>query len=241
MTLKKRVAAMMSVAALLSMVFSGSQSLASSSLIKEQNITPPQTPNGKIFTAFGEHVRLEATPKGFQLHGWGFKNNAEFDVLTFSAEAEWDPAISIYPAITWKGTHFTTLVKLTKPDDYQGNVGFITTNPKGGVGKPFYYQMIVPQYGSSNLAFTTTSMPPAHIGDHYSFRFLVKGGTPPYTFYLVYNSVKGLVLTRAGRNAGLFSGIPVQQAIGGWHYVPVIVWDKMHHATYVVCNLSLSS
>jgi hypothetical protein len=116
-------------------------------------------------------------------------------------------------------------------------VGFF--NPQGGVGKSFNFLMVVPQNGSSNLAITTTSIPPAHIGHHYSFRFLAKGGTPPYTFYLVASLVKGLALTKTGRNAGLFSGVPVQQATGN-QTVPVILWDKMHHAAFAYFPIRLS-
>lgn len=182
-------------------------------------------------------MRVEATLKGLQLNLWGFKNNAEFDHLGFSAEASWAPAISIDKIFSWEGTHNIILVKLTRPDDYQGTVGFF--NPQGGVGKSFNFLMVVPQNGSSNLAITTTSIPPAHIGHHYSFRFLAKGGTPPYTFYLVASLVKGLALTKTGRNAGLFSGVPVQQATGN-QTVPVILWDKMHHAAFAYFPIRLS-
>ncbi len=230
---------MMFMAVLLSIVFPGLQSLASGSLINNQCSGWPQTSNPHSYTAFGQHVRIEATLKGLQLSAWGFKNNGELNILGFNVQGAWDPAVSINTAFSWKGAHYTTLVKLTKPDVYRGAVSFF--NPKGGSGKSFNFTLILPQYGSSKLAFTTTSTPPAaHIGQRYSFIFLAKGGTPPYTFYLVYNTVKGLVLTEKGSNAGLFSGVPAQQTIGGYNPVSVIVWDKIHHATYVVCNLSLS-
>ena len=237
MTLKKKVVAIMVMAALFPVVFSGTQSLASSPLAKLQYGGPPQTHNPQSYTAFGQHVRVEATLMGFQLHAWGFKNNAEFNILAFNAEASWDPSIDITKMFAWKGSQHNMTVKLTKPDDYQSAVGFF--DPQGGVGKSFNFLMVVPQYGSSNLVITTTSMPPAHIGYHYSFRFLVKGGTPPYTFYLLYHDVKGLVLTKTGRNAGLFSGVPVRQTVG-LQTVPLIVWDKMHHAAYVSYVFQLS-
>ena len=227
----------MVMAALFPVVFSGTQSLASSPLAKLQYGGPPQTHNPQSYTAFGQHVRVEATLMGFQLHAWGFKNNAEFNILAFNAEASWDPSIDITKMFAWKGSQHNMTVKLTKPDDYQSAVGFF--DPQGGVGKSFNFLMVVPQYGSSNLVITTTSMPPAHIGHHYSFRFLVKGGTPPYTFYLLYHDVKGLVLTKTGRNAGLFSGVPVRQTVG-LQTVPLIVWDKMHHAATTIYNFSLS-
>jgi hypothetical protein len=237
MIFKKTAAAIMFMAVLFPVVFSGSQSLASSPLVKLYNGGLPQTHNPQSYTAFGQHVRVESTLKGLQLNLWGFKNNAEFDHLGFTAEASWAPAISITKIFSWEGTHDTILVKLTRPDDYQGTLGFF--NPQGGVGTSFNFLMVVPQYGSSNLEFTTTSMPPAHIGHHYSFRFLVKGGTPPYTFYLLYHDVKGLVLTQTGRNAGLFSGVPVRQTVG-YQTVPLIVWDKMHHAAFVSYVFQLS-
>jgi hypothetical protein len=237
--LKKRIAAMVFVAALLSIAFPGPQSLASSSLINNQCSGWPQTSNPHTYTAFGQYVRIKATRKGLQLSAWGFKNNGELNSLGFFAQGAWDPAVRINTAFNWKGAHYTTLVKLTKPDDYRGFVSFF--NPVGGAGKSFNFTLILPQYGSSKLAFTTSSMPPAHIGDHYSFTLLVKGGTPPYTFYLVYNTVKGLVLTRVGPNAGLLSGVPVQQTIGGYNPVSVIVWDKIHHAAIVNCVINLSS
>ena len=239
MTLKKKVAAVMFIAVLFPVVFSGSQSLASSPLAKQQYGAPPQTHNPQSYTAFGQHVRVEATLTGFQLHAWGFKNNGKLNVVSFSVAGGWDPSVDITNYFYWKGSQENMLVELTKPDDYQGGVIFPNPNPQGGIGKSFNFLMIFPQYGSSNLEFTTTSMPPAHIGYHYSFRFLVKGGTPPYTFYLLYHDVKGLVLTQTGRNAGLFSGIPVRQTVG-IQTVPLIVWDKMHHAAYVSYVFQLS-
>ena len=161
MNLKKRVAAMMFMAVLLSIVFPGLQSLASGSLINNQCSGWPQTSNPHSYTAFGQHVRIEATLKGLQLSAWGFKNNGELNILGFNVQGAWDPAVSINTAFSWKGAHYTTLVKLTKPDVYRGAVSFF--NPKGGSGKSFNFTLILPQYGSSKLAFTTTSTPPPPI------------------------------------------------------------------------------
>ena len=111
MTLKKKVVAVMFIAVLFPVVFSGSQSLASSPLAKQQYGAPPQTHNPQSYTAFGEHVRVEATLMGFQLHAWGFKNNAEFNILALNAEASWDPSIDITKMFAWKGSQENMLVE----------------------------------------------------------------------------------------------------------------------------------
>ena len=201
------------------------------------SVSEIQSHNPKCQSAFGERVCITASPAGltFKWSGYTYfsvrrggglmycRKGCGVEDLFIQGE---NTFVYIDQEVIWKfSSSHSVLVRLKKPDDYEGAATL--GPPWGGKGVEVRYRFIVPQVGNSNLVITTKSLPTAKLGVRYQFRLTARGGEPPYSWDSIYSMPKGLTFIRTGPRAGTITGTLRQIGNGR---KPFIVHDKVGHA-----------
>lgn len=186
-------------------------------------------------SAFGERACFTAVSNGMYVKLSGLLQKGA-NIVTVDIHGTWTDFIATRVFTEPMKASYNLFYPIKKMDEYIVEIGF--TNPKGGKGKGFNEPMIVPENGMSNLAVTSTALPPATAGRAYHFRFSVHGGVGPYTWYLLYPPFMGMKFSKSGPNAGTLSGTPAGSIER--YPVPVIVRDKKGHSAYAYLKLVIN-
>ncbi|HJT21811.1 MAG TPA: Ig domain-containing protein [Nitrospira sp.] len=93
-----------------------------------------------------------------------------------------------------------------------------------------------PPAGPTALGVTTTSLPPATVGQAYSAAVAASGGTAPYTWLVSPNLPSGLSLNP---NTGQINGTPSATAVGTNQYT-FVVQDAASHSDTKVLSLTVN-
>jgi hypothetical protein len=221
------------LAVLLPISLIGIQSTASASNAQPaKSLEGRDTPNPTIGKAFGEKVVITATQYGLDFKFSGYTQGGRNTLI--SIEGQFCGVYREIP-LSWKGTTYNHFVRLSKADNFYGQVPL--NNPNSGWGVTITYRLVVPQVGTSNLTITSNLLPAARVGVRYLFRFTARGGKPPYRWMLISGRFsglpKGLYFIRTGSEAGTITGIP---QVTGSFSVPVIVRDKVGHSAFTLLN-----